>query len=536
MFMRRKNYSIESGSSKSRVSFKNYKKYAIAVLALVLLIGVGAIIKGLAQSPAEKSVSKIKFDDTVSDIQKQTINNAIKEQSKTFSGSTTASVNTSLSTDNNSLVLSAYVPVTNMYAPKQTVAKDELSQSTLLVPKSADEKTRVALAQALGVESNTLKPIEDYKKLENTDIAFIPAGELSAEVKLLKFDDAYYLDSFQKGAVFQQASFTGNASDSLKDLKLNSLPAKETTLKINMTGVTALTRVMMKKLNSVGDPLYFSKYIGPFLADADITHTSNEVSFKENCSYSDAVFCAPPKMIEVLKDSGMDVIELTGNHNNDTSRDDNKSTIELYKSLGWHTFGGGINSEEAAKPYIADQKKSKVAFLGYNYPDSPTGGPIATSSSAGANSFDFNKIKKDIESAKQQSDFVIVDVQFWECYAYPNGYIEMPECYRPITDQKEVFRKIADLGANMVVGTQAHQPQTYEQHNGTPIYYGLGNIYFDQTQWPGTEKSIVLTHYMHSGKLLQTKLTPTVYNKDFQTRVMDDSEAVNLLEKLNDAR
>ena len=88
----------------------------------------------------------------------------------------------------------------------------------------------------------------------------------------------------------------------------------------------------------------------------------------------------------------------------------------------------------------------------------------------------------------------------------------------------------------MVIGTSAHQPQTYEIYNGVPIYYGLGNLYFDQTSWPGTERGIVLTNYFVGGELLQTKFTGTVYDEALQTRVMTPDEENFLLTRLQVAR
>jgi poly-gamma-glutamate synthesis protein (capsule biosynthesis protein) len=303
-----------------------------------------------------------------------------------------------------------------------------------------------------------------------------------------------------------------------------------------MTGVTAITRRMLRKYNEIKDPSYFGKNIGNFLADADLTHVSNEVSFKAGCTYNNTLFCAHPDTIQTLKDSGVDVVELTGNHNNDVGSDANTETINTYKSLGWGVFGGGINTAEAAKPFTVDQKGTKLAFFGYNYPDSPNGGAIAGANRAGANSFDFERIKTDIENAKTAGQYVVVDIQFWECYAYPEGYVEFPECDGPITNQREVFRKVVDLGANMVVGSSAHQPQTYEIYNDSPIYYGLGNLYFEQIEWPGTERGIVLTHYFSAGKLVQTKLTPTEYDENLQVGLMSDADAVKLLSRLDVAR
>jgi len=476
----------------------------------------------------------------VAPTEKQSVQKAIRDQSKTYRGSVGARVETALKLDNSAVsnsVLSAYVPVVDVYATRQSITKSEFGQLDVYVPADIDSVVSAGLANALGIRADKLKSLSgSVKDLPETAVALVPVEQLSPEVKLLTFDDTYYLDGFSTGAVFRRIVFSGVGASGLNGLVLNQNPTKNSTLKVNMTGVTALTREMMNKLKVVGKATYFSKKIGSFLSDADITHVSNEVSFKPGCPYSRSSFCAPPEMIDTLKASGVDLVELTGNHNNDTGNQYNTDTINLYHSLGWHTTGGGLNAVEAAKPYIANLKGSKVAFLGYNYADSPNSGAIALATTAGANGFDFDKIEANIASARQQADFVIVDVQFWECYAYPDGFVEFPECDLPIGQQVSVFRKIADLGADMVIGTQAHQPQTYEIYKNKPIYYGLGNLYFEQTQWPGTERGIILTHYFVGGKLLQTRLSPTVYDKAYQTHLSDSVGAAYLLKRLQAAR
>jgi Bacterial capsule synthesis protein PGA_cap len=515
---------------------RRYIVFLVLVAALLAIAGA-SVRKNVQEDPAARVVSKLRFDASVNKIEEQIITKAIATQNKTPKNSINIHINTVLESTNNLHTLAVYVPVTGLYSTRQETSIAELANSSVYVPSVTDNKTRSAIVELLGIKADQLKTMSSPTiDIGSTDIALIPIDQLSNKVKLLTFEGSYYLDSFQKGAIFRQVEFSGQGKSELSNLKLNDYLAKGTVLKVNMTGVTALTRLMMKKLNTVKDPLYFSAKIGDFLADADITHVSNEVSFMEGCQYSHTVFCAPLEYIETLKASGVDVVELTGNHNNDSGSRYNTDTINLYHSLGWGTFGGGLNSMEAAIPYYVEKKGSMLTFLGYNYPDSPSGGPIAAESKAGANSFDFEKIKKDIESAKKKSHYVIVDVQFWECYAYPDGYIEFPECDTPIANQKEVFRKITDLGADMVVGTQAHQPQTFEIYNSKPIYYGLGNLYFEQTQWPGTERGIILTHYFSRGELLQTKLSPTVYDSALQTRLMTNVDAVKLLKRLEVAR
>ncbi len=509
------------------------------VVILVLAGGFWAYKNFFAPATPSQAADRLQFDSSVAEGERSAIQEAVRGQSKTYRGSVGVHVETTLALENadSNLTLAAYVPVANVYATRQLVTSKELAGLNVFIPADTDPAVSAAIADKLGLGAGKLQPLSGpAEDLAASGVAFIPADQLSPEVKLLTFDGEYYLDSFESGAIFRQAVFGGGGTGGLAGLSLNDYPGKGQTLKVNMTGVTALTREMQTKLRSVGNATYFSKKIGPFLADADITHVSNEVSFKSPCPYSRAKFCSPPEMIDALKASGVDLVELTGNHNNDLGSTYNTNSIKLYHELGWKTFGGGLNSTEAAKYYVADLKGSKVAFLAYNYADSPGSGAIATASSAGANGFTFDKVEADVAAAKQQADFVIVDVQFWECYAYPNGFVEFPECDVPIGQQTSVFRQIADLGADMVIGSSAHQPQTYEVYKDKPIYYGLGNLYFEQTQWPGTERGIILTHYFSGGKLVQTKLTPTVYGKEFQTRPMTNKEALYLLERLRTAR
>ena len=84
----------------------------------------------------------------------------------------------------------------------------------------------------------------------------------------------------------------------------------------------------------------------------------------------------------------------------------------------------------------------------------------------------------------------------------------------------------------MVVGTSAHQPQTYELYQNKPIYYGLGNLFFDQIYWPDTTRSLILTHYFNQNKLLQTRISPTIYDQTFRPRLLDSSEAQTFLSRL----
>jgi len=311
-------------------------------------------------------------------------------------------------------------------------------------------------------------------------------------------------------------------------------------LKLNMTGTTALTRALGAEMDKLGNYEYPAEDIASFLADADLTHVSNEISLVSNCVQVDSMsFCANPKSIQTLQLSGVDIVELTGNHNNDYGSDADTNTINTYTSLGMKYFGGGLNADDASKILYEDVKGTKVAFIGYNYYDTMLNdGAIATSSHAGANSWSETKMENDIAMAKANADVVIVDFQYQECYCYPDSDVIYPPCYKPISnpDQESFFRNAIDKGANIVIGTQAHQPQTYELYNGGTIFYGLGNLFFDQNEWIGTRQGMILTHYFYNGKYIMTKITPTMIDMDLQTEFATQEEGDQLMQLLKTAR
>lgn len=395
------------------------------------------------------------------------------------------------------------------------------------------------------IVTDILLPVTDFEdgrqnitsaELANYDLVSI--NSLTPEQKVLSIDGNYFFDDFEHGAIYKVVTFESDdraaAEKAKNEYNAPSLPTKDTVLSFNQTGTTALSRMMIKKLNAVGDGAFFAEYIKDFLSATDLTHISNEVSFASDCSVNaDMTLCSDLRMYDTIKAIGTDIVELTGNHNNDWGASANISTIEKYHADGISTFGGGINEKEAAEPLEISEKGTNITLIGINHStSSKENGQGASGSHPGANIYDEATVVSQIKAAKEKGDFIIVDVQYSECYCYPDYGEEMPECDDPISGQAEFFRHLVTLGADMVVGTQAHQPQTYEIYKGVPIYYGLGNLFFDQTYWPGTTRGLILTHYFYKGKLLQTRISPTVYDTNYQTRLMDTASAEAFLKRL----
>ncbi len=377
-------------------------------------------------------------------------------------------------------------------------------------------------ASTTSVETTTAEQVE-----------WLPIAELNFRQRLLSYQGKYYLEDFSAGAKFQYLTIDGAAEDyeSAREIlaaALPEFPTASTVLTLAQTGVTALARKMTSKLETVTDATYFTNNLRDFLNGFDYIHTSNESSFSELANSEN--ICSPLAMIDVITAIGFNIIELTGNHNQDCGDKAALSTLQTYHDLGIQTFGGGATADEAAAPLIITSKSSQITLLGYNY---STGG-YTLDDTPGANLYAETDAIVQIENAKARGDTIIVDVQFFECNSYDTE-TEDPTCdYANSSegDQISFFRHLIDLGADLVIGTAAHQPQTYELYHDGAIYYGLGNLFFDQASWPGTTRSLMLIHYFWHNQLLQTRIIPTVYDWTFQTKLMDNVTSSQFLQRL----
>ncbi len=390
-------------------------------------------------------------------------------------------------------------------------------------------------------------PITDFYSTETSissekiyapETKLIKLSELDSTVKLLSIDGKYFLDKFDSGAVFRSIIFESEAYEKeieplVKETFTKTFPKKETVLTMAQTGVTALSRGMDVKLKSVGmDATYFAQNIGDYLSSFDLTHTSNESSFSDSAWARN--ICSNPAFVNTLTAIGLDIVEITGNHNRDCGYEAATATIDKYDELGIKTVGGGRNASEAAIPLEISEKGTDITMLAYNQ---STGG-ATYNNLPGANQYYEEDAARNITAAKQKGDIVIVDIQYYECSGYASTYEDATCDYANSSagDQVGLFRHLIDLGADIVVGTSAHQPQTFERYGDGVIYYGLGNLFFDQIWWPGTTRSLILAHYFYDGKILQTKIVPTVYDENMQTKLMDEETAKWYLERLAKVR
>ena len=301
--------------------------------------------------------------------------------------------------------------------------------------------------------------------------------------------------------------------------------AKLTT--VMMTGVTALVRATAYTMNQRGI-LYPGQDIRDTLREADILHISNEVPYLPDCplpnpNQADLRFCSDPAYNALLEDVGADVIELTGDHFGDYGAGAMRDTLDLYREKGWVYYGGGYDRDDARQARLIEHHGNKIAFIGCN----AKGDGYATASDAtpGAVACDFDWMHGEIARLRAEGYLVIATFQHFEYYTYaaqPNQ----------IADS----RGMAEAGAVIVSGSQAHQPQAMEFYKGAFIHYGLGNLFFDQ-YYLGlpTSQGFLDRHVFYDGRYLGVE-PPGILFIDFaRPRPMTRQERTVLLRSVFEA-
>jgi poly-gamma-glutamate synthesis protein (capsule biosynthesis protein) len=373
----------------------------------------------------------------------------------------------------------------------------------------------------------------EYAWSDNPSWAIVPFERLNPHWKVLTIDDQSPIRKDFDPSIYPLTIpffLTGysNPQPELFNLPLTNRDADRLTT-LAMTGVTAMVRATAFTMQTKGIT-YPAQDVGPILAEADITHISNEIPFTPDCPYPNPkskllVFCSDPSYIDLLKAVGTDIVELTGDHFMDYGPDATLFTLQMYDDLGWNYFGGGANADEARQPILLESNGNKLAFIGCNIgcqvKNEIPCDAIATDNHPGAALCDFNWINHTISSLREDGYQVIFTFQHREYYTYTTV---------PILEYD--FRQVANAGATIVSGSQAHQPHGFSINDDSFIHYGLGNLFFDQYHFCADyacDDAFIDRHVFYAGQHVSTELITIRFADLARPRLMTPEERAHFL-------
>ena len=401
------------------------------------------------------------------------------------------------------------------------------------------ESTKMAFAAVWGEASTgavrTIYPADllDLAWEQGNLLAIIPFEEIQPRWKVLTIDGQSPLhNDFDAESYPLNLSFGWTCADpcpvTAPELSaINRDPDKLTVLL--MTGVTALVRATAYTMEHKGIT-YPAEGIGDWLRAADITHISNEIPFMPDCKpptpgQFGLQFCSDPKYIELLEYVGTDIVELTGNHFQDYGSEATFYTLDMYDERGLPYYGGGRDLEDARKPVTLEHNGNKFAFIGCN-PVGPAWALARADGWPGAAPCDPKYMTEQISALRAEGYLPIATFQYHEYYS--------PEV-RPW--QERDYRRLADAGAVIVSGSQAHFAQVKEFYGDSFIDYGIGNLFFDQMDNPvvGTRREFLDRHVFYDGRYIGTELLTAMLVDYSKPIPMTDAERTDFLTYIFDA-
>ncbi len=137
----------------------------------------------------------------------------------------------------------------------------------------------------------------------------------------------------------------------------------------------------------------------------------------------------------------------------------------------------------------------------------------------GAIDCQFEWLEGEIDRLKSLGYMVIFTFQHNEAYAFIPGPQLMSE-----------FKQVADYGADIVSGSQAHQPHSMEFYEGSMLTYGLGNLFFDQYKhFENTDRTMISRHIIYIGSHITTEIFTVFFSDYSRPRYMTEEDRIQLL-------
>ncbi|SDU87238.1 poly-gamma-glutamate synthesis protein (capsule biosynthesis protein) [Microlunatus sagamiharensis] len=177
-------------------------------------------------------------------------------------------------------------------------------------------------------------------------------------------------------------------------------------------------------------------------------------------------FRSPPAALDLLERSGVDAVSMANNHGADFGAAGLRDTLRAARGADVAVLGVGADITQALRPYETTVDGTRVAVLAADASplesrssiwDVAKGGPGVVRAGS--------RLVSAVRDADRENDVVAV---------YLHWGAENTAC--PTDGQLSLAQDLADAGADVVVGSHAHQPQGAGMLGSTYVAYGLGNF------------------------------------------------------------
>jgi poly-gamma-glutamate synthesis protein (capsule biosynthesis protein) len=222
-------------------------------------------------------------------------------------------------------------------------------------------------------------------------------------------------------------------------------------------------------------------------------------------------FYGPPNNVNILKQGGIDIVNIANNHSHDYQEAGYNETAEILTKAGI-PFAGYDN------PALVTKNGIRVGSLGFN---------LLGKNERGVNMAQFKQDAADkIKALKSECDILVAQIHWGdEGSSMPNA------------TQVDVGHFLIDAGADIVLGHHTHVLQPTERYKDKYIVYSLGNFCYGGIQWPSYDSALTaiwqldITLDSQGLTLAQPKIIPcsitsdtTFKTNDYRPRPLTDDD------------
>ena len=199
----------------------------------------------------------------------------------------------------------------------------------------------------------------------------------------------------------------------------------------------------------------------------DLCIGSLETNFTTEAYSGSGKYNTPTSLGDSLKEIGVSLLNVANNHSLDYGSSGVINTKDFLDTIGIQSVG--TNRGEEQRFIVKEVNGINIAFLSYTYGVNETDGDV----NKYINIIDKEKIKEDIQKAKQQSEYICINMHW--------GNVDSKE----VTDeQKELADFLVENGANIILGTHPSVIQPVEirknqENEDVLIVYSMGNFLSD---------------------------------------------------------
>jgi poly-gamma-glutamate synthesis protein (capsule biosynthesis protein) len=285
-------------------------------------------------------------------------------------------------------------------------------------------------------------------------------------------------------------------------------------------------------LDANGDPDHPYQEVRDLISQADAAIGTFNATMSDRVEHTGCVntyqLVGSPENADAMRRAGFDVMGVATNHIKDCGL--MKSwcdfaffdTLENLRRVGIQPVGAGKDLAEALQPVVVEINGVRFGFVSLG--DSKMSETVfASESNPGIARLNEENIRKAIAAARGVAD-VVIALPHWgsEDNAVPNW------------NQHSLARQLIAAGADLVVGNHTHVVQAFEEVDGVPVFYGLGNFVFDQN-WGDHRQGVILLVNFEGPRLTGYELLPTHVDGDGRVHLAGPEESAEILERIEQA-